>query len=124
MMNFFLILFSVTLNALAQVLIKKGMTVIGKVDASLSAIGSLLPQIFVNGYIIGGMASYAVSVFVWFIVLSRVQVSYAYPYLSMGYIMTAVAAYFIFGESLSLYKIAGILVICAGIIIMSIGAGE
>jgi multidrug transporter EmrE-like cation transporter len=124
MMNFLLILSSVTLNALAQLLVKKGMTVIGKIDVSISSIGSLIPQLIVNGYIIGGLGSYVVSIFIWFVVLSRVQVSYAYPYLSIGYIITAVAAYLFLGESLSLYKIAGILIICVGIIILSIGASK
>ena len=124
MMNFFLILFSVTLNAFAQLFLKKGMTVIGKIDFTMSSIISLIPQLIVNGYIIGGMVSYLISIFAWFVVLSRVPVSYAYPYLSIGYVITAVAAYMFLGESLSLYKIVGIVVICAGIVILSLGAGK
>ena len=124
MMNFFLILASVTLNAIAQLFVKKGMTIIGKIDLSISSIGALIPQLVVNGYIIGGMLSYVISIFVWFVVLSRVQVSYAYPFLSIGYIITAVAAYFFLGESLSIYKIAGIMIICAGIIVLSLGAAK
>ena len=123
-MNFFLILSSVTLNAVAQLLVKKGMTIIGKIDMSISSISSLIPQLIINGYIIGGLGSYLVSLFVWFIVLSRVQVSYAYPFISIGYIITAVAAYLFLGETLSLHKIVGIMIISIGIIFLSIVPGK
>jgi multidrug transporter EmrE-like cation transporter len=48
-------------------------------------------------------------------VLSRVEVSFAYPLLSVGYIVTAIAGYYLFQENLSITRIAGILIICVGV---------
>jgi len=56
-----------------------------------------------------------VSVGVWLLVLSRVEVSFAYPLLSVGYIVNAVAGYYLFQENLSLTRITGILIICVGV---------
>ena len=53
------------------------------------------------------------------IVLSRVPVSYAYPMLSMGYIINAIAAHYWFQEEISLSKVIGILVIIGGVYLLS-----
>ena len=43
-----------------------------------------------------------------------VEVSFAYPMLFVGYIVNAVAGYYLFQENLSLTRITGILIICVG----------
>lgn len=118
MINFIMILIGVLLNAIAQLLLKKGMLLIGNIQIDLASIIDMIPKIFMNIYIWGGMLCYAVSVLIWLIVLSRVEVSYAYPFLSIGYIVTAVIGYFFLGEAMGIFKIAGIAVICLGIVIM------
>lgn len=118
MINFIMILIGVLLNAIAQLLLKKGMILIGNIQIDLASIMAMIPKVCMNIYIWGGMLCYAVSVLVWLIVLSRVEVSYAYPFLSIGYIVTAIIGYFFLGEVMSVFKIAGIAVICLGIIIM------
>lgn len=118
MNNFILILIGVLLNAGAQLLLKKGMLIIGSVQMSSTVLLSLLPKLITNGYIWGGLSSYVVSVLIWLIVLSRVEVSYAYPFLSIGYIVTAFIGYYFLGESMSAYKVSGIFVICLGIVLL------
>ena len=48
-------------------------------------------------YILGGLACYVISVVVWIMALSRVEVSIAYPMLSVGYVLNAIAAWYLFG---------------------------
>ena len=65
--------------------------------------------------ILAGLTCYVVSVGVWIIGLSRVDVSLAYPMLSIGYVVNAVAAWWLFGENVSLMRITGMLVIITGV---------
>jgi len=51
--------------------------------------------------------------------LSRVPVSIAYPMLSIGYVVNAVAAVFLFSEALTAGKVAGIGLIVAGVIVLA-----
>ena len=118
MLNIFLIVVSVLLNAGAQIFLKKGMLLIGNIQVSVSSMLAMLPKLAMNIYIWGGFACYAVSILLWLVVLSKVEVSYAYPFLSIGYIVTAFIGYYFLGESMSLYKAGGIAVICAGIVLM------
>ena len=118
MLNILLIVVSVLLNATAQIFLKKGMNAIGDIQISIGTILDMLPKLCLNVHIWGGFACYAISILLWLIVLSKVEVSYAYPFLSIGYVVTAFVGYYFLGESMSLYKISGIAVICAGIVLM------
>jgi len=122
-MIFLLILLGVLLNAAAQILLKMGTTQIGHFDFSLANILPIGLKVMGNPPIITGLFAYVISVVVWLLVLSRVQVSYAYPMLSIGYIVNAIAAYYLFGESLSMMRISGILVIIGGVYLISQSSG-
>jgi multidrug transporter EmrE-like cation transporter len=118
-MIFLLILLGVLLNAAAQLLLKAGMTQIGHFEFSMANVVPIALKVMMNFPIVAGLTAYVVSVVVWLLVLSRVQVSYAYPMLSIGYVVNAVAAYFLFGESLSVVRVTGIFVIIAGVYLVS-----
>jgi multidrug transporter EmrE-like cation transporter len=60
-----------------------------------------------------------VSVILWLGALSRVPVSIAYPMLSIGYVVNAVAALFLFNEALTGAKVIGILLTVAGVIVLA-----
>jgi len=110
-----LILFGVLLNAAAQLALKQGMRQIGYFDFALQNIGHVFFAVAGNPYIWLGLCCYVVSVVVWLLVLSRVEVSYAYPLLSVGYIVTACAGWLFFGENMSITRLLGIVVICFGV---------
>lgn len=110
-----LILLGVLLNAAAQLFLKEGMRRIGHFGFAWTNFFPIAFQAAGNGFILSGLFCYVVSVAVWLLVLSRVEVSYAYPLLSVGYIVNAVAGYYLFQENLSLTRITGILIICVGV---------
>ncbi len=110
-----IILLGVLLNAAAQLMLKEGMRRIGYFDFALANAVPIALQVARNVFIIGGLVLYVVSVAVWLLVLSRVEVSFAYPLLSVGYIVNAVAGYYLFQENLSLTRITGIFIIVVGV---------
>jgi multidrug transporter EmrE-like cation transporter len=92
---------------------------IGHFDFIWANIVPIGVQVAGNVFILSGLVCYVVSVAVWLLVLSRVEVSYAYPMLSVGYIVNAVAGYYLFQENLSLTRITGILIIIAGVYLIT-----
>ncbi len=114
-----LILLGVLLNAGAQLLLKGGMERIGHFEfirANLVPVGL---QVAASPLVLTGLSAYVLSVLVWLLVLSRVEVSFAYPMLSIGYIVNAIAGYYLFQENLSLARASGILLIVAGVYLIS-----
>ena len=114
-----LILSSVFLNALAQIFIRQGMLKLGSISFNMEQIWNMALSVFTNMYLLSGMFSYGISIILWMIVLSKVNVSLAYPFLSVGYVVTAVLAYLIFKEPLTVQKILGIAIICLGVVILT-----
>ena len=106
--SFSFILAGVLLNAGAQLLLKAG--------TNARPLGI---ELAIEPHIMGGLACYVVSVVLWVVALSKVPVSIAYPMLSIGYIVNAVAAWYLFGETLSTMKLAGIGVIVAGVFMVA-----
>jgi multidrug transporter EmrE-like cation transporter len=112
---FGLVLTGVLLNAAAQLLLKAGTNRIGEFAFSWENVLPIGLKVAANGPILAGLACYVVSVVVWILALSRVPVSVAYPMLSIGYIVNAVAAWALFGESLAAQKLIGIGFIIVGV---------
>ena len=117
-----LILCSVLLSSIAQIVLKTGMSNTSVLQAiqSQSAMQAFT-AIATNIYVIGGLALYFASAAVWLLVLARVDVSFAYPFVGLGFVVTMLLAFFINGEVLSTTKIIGTLCIALGVAIMAQG---
>jgi drug/metabolite transporter (DMT)-like permease len=114
-----LILLAVIINTLAQLALKAGMDRIGHFSFSWNNLSGISLQVMTNPFILAGIVCYVTSMLVWLLVLSRVQVGVAYPMISLGYIFTAVAAYYLFGEPLTMLRITGIGVIMLGVYLVA-----
>lgn len=114
-----LILFSVLINAAAQLALKAGMNRIGHFEFAWANAVPIGLKIAASPFVLLGVAAYFASMLVWLLVLSRVEVGYAYPMISLGYIVNAIAGYYLFQENLSAMRIAGILVIVLGVYLVS-----
>jgi multidrug transporter EmrE-like cation transporter len=109
-----LILFTVSTNALAQILLKKGMRAVGTFAFDADGILSAVWRIAFQPFVVAGMVTFVVSMASHLFVLSRVDLSFAYPFLSLAYVMVAVYSYFVFGENMNAYRVGGIALICLG----------
>jgi multidrug transporter EmrE-like cation transporter len=112
---FAFLLTGVLLNACAQLLLKAGTNVLGVITLTRDDWWGTLWRMGTQGYFVAGVACYMVSLVVWIMGLSRVPVSVAYPMLSLGYVVNAVAAYYLFGESVTMTRWLGIGFIVLGV---------
>ena len=117
-----LIMCSVLLSAFAQITLKIGMSnpIIQHAIASSSAL-TVIQSVCTNMYVIGGLGLYFASAAVWLFVLAKVDVSFAYPFVGLGFVVTMLLAFFINGEVLSTTKVVGTLCIALGVAIMAQG---
>ena len=113
--QFALILTGVLLNAIAQLLLKAGAGSLAGVELRAGNALLIAGRMLSSMPILAGLVCYALSVVVWILALARVEVSVAYPMLSIGYVVNALAAWWLFGENLSGARIAGIGVILLGV---------
>lgn len=115
--TFIMVLISVSLNALAQVVLRKAMT--SEPLPGLDQAVALGLALLGNIWLWAGMACYAASIGLWLAVLKKVEVSAAYPMLSIGYVIAAVLGFMFLNEQLGPARIGGILLIGAGVMLIA-----
>jgi len=118
-MTILLLLVCVALNTVAQILLKAGVTTLGAIDFGLGQLWRTLWTLFFEWHIFAGLVCYVASVVVWLAVLSRTEVSVAYPMSSLGYVATAVAAWYLFSEPMTPTRVTGIFVIVLGVFLVA-----
>lgn len=116
-MNILLIFISVFLNCFGQLLIRKGMTNLPPI--SFHTLYNILFLMLQNLWLWLAIFCYIISLIIWMIVLSRVEVSYAFPLGSFGYVIVAVAGYFFLDENVTFLRFLGISIICLGVYVVS-----
>ena len=110
-----LLMTGVLLNAGAQLLLKAGTNSVGAFEYSAANIIPIGWKLATEPHIVGGLGCDVISVVVWIMALSRVEVSIAYPLLSVGYVVNAIAAYYLFGEAVTPMRLTGIAIIIVGV---------
>ena len=122
------ILFTVLTNAAAQMLLKQGMLSLGPIslgDGSMAMkVFNLIVNVVFNPWVFAGLTVFVISMASHLFVLSKVDLSFAYPFLSLAYVVVAVLAWMFFKEDLGAWKIAGIAFICIGTILIAQGGNS
>ena len=110
-----LVLTSVVLGALGQISMKKGLKNKPiQINELLSL--KLFATVF-EPYVFLGAILYIVATLIWFVVLSNADLSFAYPLLGLGYIVTAVFAFVFLGENIAVLRWLGIILIVVGAVL-------
>lgn len=113
------ILFTVATNAAAQLMLKYGMMQLGTLTfAGANPVVKVL-QIVFSPWVFAGLLTFVISMASHLYVLSKVELSFAYPFLSLAYVAVAVFAYFVFREDLNALRVAGIGFICIGTVLIA-----
>lgn len=71
--------------------------------------------------VMSGLLSAVFASFAWMAALSRFDLSFAYPFMSLNFLVVVALSVFLFGESMNVYKLSGLLLICVGVAIVSFG---
>lgn len=118
MKNFLMIVLCVFLGSAGQLSLKHGMGAVGRFGGDTQLLAAF-GRAFSNPFVVGGFLCYGLSSLIWMVILSRVPLSWAYPLVSMGYIIVVVLSGVLLKEHVSPIRFAGTLVICAGVILVS-----
>lgn len=113
-----LILLSTIAGVAGQTAIKLGVSKPG-VAATATGVVAIINLIFHSPLVILGLCFYAIGALVWIAVLSRLDLSVAYPFLALNFVLVTLVARFFLGESVPPLRWLGILVIIGGILLVA-----
>jgi len=119
LLAFLLIVLGVLLNAVAQLALKASVAPMGAIPLDIAQVGSVVGHLLRVPWLWMGLGCYGISLVVWLLALSRVDVGIAYPMLSMGYVVNALAAWAWLGEGLGTNRLTGIGIILLGVYVLA-----
>lgn len=113
-----LILLSVGLSALGQVTMKRGVSTSAVQDSLSDPLRAVL-SFASSGSVIAGLTMYGVSAVIWLFVLARLDVSMAYPFMALGFLLTMVLGALFLGEQIDASRLAGTLLVAVGVMLVA-----
>jgi drug/metabolite transporter (DMT)-like permease len=115
-----MILASVVCSSLAQLLLKLGMVnaAFAQASAAKDWVG-MASAALLNPFVIGGLSLYFGGTMVWLVVLSKADLSYAYPFVGLGFIFSLALGFFVLHEAVTLQRLAGALLIALGAVLVA-----
>ncbi|AKO96095.1 MAG: hypothetical protein RID15_10830 [Marinovum algicola] len=117
--GFALIFASVALSALGQTCFKTG---VGRVSfAETAGLVQKSLSLLLSPWVLGGLAFYGVGTVLWLFALRRIDLSLAYPFVAMSFVMVAASGVLVLGETLSLTRVLGMALIISGLLVMAVG---
>jgi drug/metabolite transporter (DMT)-like permease len=109
------ILASGVLGVAGQILLKRAMTTLGPLSLQLDGLPGLALALVLNPLVVLGLAVYLSGTALWLLALSRVDLSFAYPFASLNYILVLLASWLLLGERPTPLRLAGVALICLGV---------
>ncbi len=106
---------SIIMGVSAQILMKYGMKSVGHINNLFSI---KIIYMFLNVFVLSGIISYLISMFFWINVLSKIDLSAAYPFVSIGIILTVLLAAVMLSEKITVQRWVGIFIIIIGVYII------
>jgi drug/metabolite transporter (DMT)-like permease len=114
---FLTLLFAICLTVAGELLLKAGLNHIGEFNFQWD----VLRRTFTDWRILAGFLLIFAGAIFWLVVISRVDLSVAYPMLGLSYVITVFASWQLLDEPLNWQKVVGSFVICAGVALVSQG---
>lgn len=121
-MGYIYILLTILFTVYGQLIIKWRMGMKGQMPETDNFLDKIwfLMNAFLDIWIISGLAAAFLASFCWAAVLTKFELSYAYPFTALSLVLVFLSGIFVFGEGINLYKIIGMFLIVAGILVLSI----
>lgn len=117
-MAYFFIALTILLTVYGQLILKWQ---VAQYPHLVSAPFSLIniTTLLLKPWVISGFAAAFAASICWMAAISKLPLSKAYPFMSCNFVLVALFAAWLFREQLDTYKIAGTLIIIAGVVVVS-----
>lgn len=118
-MNHIYILGTIIFTVYGQLILKWRIGLYGVLPDEFKQKIVFLSKVILDPFVISGLIAAFIASLFWMMAMTKFEISYAYPFMGLTYVIVFGLAIFLFGEAFTIYKCAGILLIIAGIIVLS-----
>ena len=120
-LDYFFIFATIALTVFGQVILKWRMDQLGPLPAGLGGGLRHLFGVLLDPVVVSSFASAFLAGLAWMAALTRFELSYAYPFMSLSFVLVLVISVMFLGETLTLNKVLGVVLIGVGTVVASAG---
>jgi multidrug transporter EmrE-like cation transporter len=120
-MSYFYVACTILLTVYAQIITKWQVVGAGALPAASGDKLWFLAKLFVNPWVVSALAALLIAVATWMAAMTKLQLSHAYPFVSLAFVLVVLCSAWLFHEPLNMTKLAGLALICIGIVVGSQG---
>lgn len=119
MIGYLYIFGTIAFTVYGQLVLKWRIAQYGELPPLLNEKLIYLVKLFLDPFLMSGLASAFIASIFWLMAMTKFEISYAYPFMSLAFVFVLIFSVFVFKEALSVYKVVGLAFIILGIIITS-----
>jgi multidrug transporter EmrE-like cation transporter len=119
MIGYFYIFGTIVFTVYGQLILKWRISQYGELPAQLNEKLLFLAKLFLDPFLMSGLASAFIASLFWLMAMTKFDISYAYPFMSLAFVLVLIFSVYVFKEALTTYKVVGLVFIVLGIIITS-----
>lgn len=120
-MSYFYVACTILLTVYGQLVIKWQVAAAGEFPDTPSGKALFLARLLINPWVISALLAALGAVVAWMAAMTKLDLSHAYPFMSLAFVLVVAGSIWFFHEPLTLAKVVGLALICAGIVIGSQG---
>lgn len=118
-MHFVYIFITIVLTVYGQLIVKWQVNLAGDFPVANWDKLLFLGKLMLNPWVISSMVAALLASFTWIAALTQLQLSYAYPFMGLTFVLVLLLSTLFFQESISWFKISGVVLIVTGITLSS-----
>ena len=120
-MNYLYVLMTVALTVYGQIVIKWQVLKAGAMPIETAEKLKFLLHLVLNPWVLSAFLAAFLASVTWMAAMTKLQLSHAYPFMSLAFVLVIMLSNFFFGEPITVLKVAGIVLVVAGLAIGSQG---
>jgi len=118
-MSYFYVLLTIVLTVYGQLVIKWQVSRAGGLPAEASAKVGFLLHLLLNPWVASGLVAALIAALSWMAAMTKLELSFAYPFMSLSFVLVLVLSALLLREPLTLYKIIGMALVVIGLVVSS-----
>jgi multidrug transporter EmrE-like cation transporter len=119
--SYLFVFITIFLTVYSQIVIKWQVVAAGAFPAGSADRLWFLAKLLINPWVISALAAGLLAAVSWMAAMTKLELSHAYPFMSLAFVLVLVLSALVFHEPVNAWKIAGLVLIAAGIIVGSQG---
>ncbi|MBD3425553.1 MAG: hypothetical protein GF417_14050 [Candidatus Latescibacteria bacterium] len=118
MVNYLYIVGTILFTVFGQLIIKWRINIIGELPSGFTDKISFLFGAIIDPYVMSGLVAAFMGALCWIAAMTKFEISYAYPFMSLSFVLVFFLSIFLFGEIFTWGKTIGMLMVISGLIVM------